>query len=103
MIRVATLAFACILTGAASAQTAISQKDKEFKPETATVKLGQSLRFINDDNVAHNVTVKGPDGASKNVGLQKVGDHTDVTFDKAGDHEVRCAIHPKMKMTVKVQ
>jgi plastocyanin len=103
MIRVAMIAFACLFAGAAAAQTVISQKDKEFKPEAATVKAGQSLRFNNDDNVAHNVTVKGPDGVSKNIGLQKVGDHTDVAFDKAGDHEVRCAIHPKMKMTVKVQ
>jgi len=103
MIRIVTIAFTCLIAGSVSAQTVISQKDKEFKPETATVKAGQSLRFTNDDNVAHNVTVKAPDGASKNIGLQKAGEHTDVAFDKAGDHEVRCAIHPKMKMTVKVQ
>jgi plastocyanin len=103
MTRIALILAATLIAGAASAQTVISQKDKEFKPESVTVKAGQSLRFANDDTVAHNVTVKGPDGALKNVGLQKVGEHSDVVFDKAGDHEVKCALHPKMKMTVKVQ
>ena len=103
MSRITLTLTLMLIAGTASAQTVVSQKDKEFKPESLSIKAGQSVRFNNDDNVAHNVTVKAPDGSLKNVGLQKVGEHSDVTFDKAGEHEVKCALHPKMKMMVKVQ
>jgi len=37
-----------------------------------------------------------------NLGSQPPGTSTDVTFKEAGDVQVLCAIHPRMKLTVKV-
>ena len=41
-------------------------------------------------------------GHEFNLGSQAPGMSTDVTFKEAGDVQVICAIHPRMKMTVKV-
>ena len=41
-------------------------------------------------------------GNEFNLGSQAPGTSTDVTFKEAGDVQVICAIHPRMKMTVKV-
>ena len=84
-------------------EISVSQKDKTFAPESVSVKVGDTVKFLNDDDVTHNVIAKSPAGDSKNNGAQKPGETVSVVFDKPGDHEVRCGIHPKMKMTVKVQ
>jgi plastocyanin len=41
-------------------------------------------------------------GNEFNLGSQAPGSSTDVTFKEVGDVTVICAIHPRMKMTVKV-
>jgi plastocyanin len=41
-------------------------------------------------------------GNEFNLGSQPPGASTDVTFKVAGAVAVICAIHPRMKMTVKV-
>jgi plastocyanin len=42
-------------------------------------------------------------GNEFNLGSQPPGTSTDVTFKEAGEVQVICAIHPRMKMTVKVE
>lgn len=80
----------------------ITQKDKKFSKKEISVKQGQKITFINDDNVAHNVyTVI--DGEKKDLGLQRVGDSGELVFKKKNTYRVRCAIHPRMKMRVKVE
>ena len=87
----------------ALAETAIGQKGKQFSQDAITVKAGDKVTFVNDDTIAHNITVKDPSGGNRTGELQKPGTRTDLAFDKTGVHEVRCAIHPKMKMTVTAQ
>jgi plastocyanin len=41
-------------------------------------------------------------GNEFNLGAQQPGAATPVTFKSAGDVQVICAIHPRMKMMVKV-
>jgi plastocyanin len=41
-------------------------------------------------------------GNEFNLGSQSPGSSTDVVFKEVGDVTVICAIHPRMKMTVKV-
>jgi plastocyanin len=41
-------------------------------------------------------------GNEFNLGSQAPGSSTDVTFKESGEARVICAIHPRMKMTVKV-
>jgi plastocyanin len=85
---------------ARAADHAISQKGKVFSAEALKVKAGDNVDFNNDDDVAHNVLVKGPDGHGQNSGSQKPGTTFQMKAADKGDYEVRCGIHPKMKMTV---
>lgn len=95
---------ALVSVAAASAQdpVRITQQGKQFSEKQVTLAAGQSVVFVNDDSVAHNVytIVKGK---KQDLGLQKPSEEGSITFDAAGTYRVRCAIHPKMKMLVKVQ
>jgi plastocyanin len=98
-------AAAGMLTGAVAAYAAgdltIRQKGKVFSETEISLKKGQELTFLNDDNIAHNVMSTTADNKF-NLGLIAPGNATAVTFKTAGDIRVICAIHPTMKMTVKV-
>lgn len=92
---------AFLLAGAALAtEHAVSQKGKAFSAETLDVVAGASVDFVNDDDVVHNIVVKGPDGQTQNSGSQKIGVTFTAKMAEKGEYEVRCGIHPKMKMTI---
>jgi plastocyanin len=100
--KLMTLAIICGLsTGAFAATEVIHQQGRAFSKESATVKKGEALTFLNDDSVPHNI-MSASKGNEFNLGSQAPGSSTDVTFREAGDVAVICAIHPRMKMTVKV-
>jgi plastocyanin len=80
----------------------ISQKNKEFSKSEITIKPGDKLVFVNDDQVTHNVFCKA-EGCCFNTKAQAVGSRNPITFEKEGTFEIRCAIHPKMKLVVTVK
>jgi plastocyanin len=88
-------------TGAFAATQVIRQQGRVFSSESLTVKKGEALTFLNDDSVPHNI-MSASKGNEFNLGSQAPGSSTDVTFKETGDVAVICAIHPRMKMTVKV-
>jgi plastocyanin len=63
--------------------------------------LSGSVTFLNDDSVPHNImsTIKGNEF---NLGSRAPGNSVGVTFKEDGDFAVICAIHPRMKIIVKV-
>ena len=65
------------------------------------VKVGDVVEFKNDDDVSHNVF-----SVSKiqpfNTKMQTPGAEAAITFTNEGTIEVRCAIHPGMKLLVQV-
>jgi plastocyanin len=87
--------------GAMAANLTIAQKGRMFSSESVTIKKGEALTFLNDDTVPHNI-VSTSAGNEFNLGSQPPGAATDVTFKETGDVQVICAIHPRMKMMVKV-
>jgi plastocyanin len=87
--------------GALAANLTISQKGRAFSSEAVTLKKGGTLTFMNDDSIPHNI-MSTSSGNEFNLGSQPPGASTDVTFKEAGEVLVICAIHPRMKMTVKV-
>jgi plastocyanin len=97
----AVVILAGLSVGALAANQVVHQQGRAFSLESMTVQKGEALTFLNDDTVPHNVfsTSKGNEF---NLGSQSPGSSTDVTFKEAGDVPVICAIHPRMKMTVKV-
>ena len=87
--------------GAVAANLTITQKGRLFSSESITIKKGESVTFANDDTVPHNI-VSASKGNEFNLGSQPPGAATDVTFKESGEAQVVCAIHPRMKMTVKI-
>lgn len=105
ILRMRTLLPLAILagltTGALAATQVIHQQGRAFSSESLTVKKGEAVTFLNDDTVPHNI-MSASAGNEFNLGSQPPGSSTDVSFKEAGDVAVICAIHPRMKMTIKV-
>jgi plastocyanin len=80
----------------------VDQKDKAFSQDKIKVRLGDTIEFKNSDTVVHNV-FSNTAGLEFDLRTQQPGKSSTVTFDKPGTCEVRCAIHPKMKLTVEVE
>ena len=94
-------AFIAGIAVACAANHTIRQKGKVFSASEITVKKGEEILFLNDDNIAHNV-LSTTAGNGFDLGLLNPGELRPVKFSTAGDVKVICAIHPTMKMTVKV-
>src|SRR5438093_7649314 len=105
-MRKTLLAAALVLISAASVaaladDALVHQKGRAFSVAEVTVKKGAALTFINDDTVPHNA-MSLTTGSEFDLGSQAPGASTPVTFDQVGDVMVVCAIHPRMKLTVRV-
>ena len=85
----------------AAQEHVVAQKNKSFSVKKLTVKVGDSVKFVNEDSFAHNVFSLS---ASKSFDLGSFGNggNKTVTFDKAGKIEVECAVHPDMRMDIEV-
>jgi plastocyanin len=102
LVAVAALsAGAANLVLAQAAETLVVQREITFVPERIDVKVGSSVVFVNDDRFGHNVYSETP-GADFDIGRQPAGQRTPVVFRRAGTFEIRCRIHPKMKLDVVV-
>ena len=85
----------------------VTQTDKTFKMngekiETLTIKVGDSIKFLNEDPWSHNVFSLS---ATKNfdLGSYPKGQFKTVTFDKPGQVEIECSIHPQMRLHLEVK
>ena len=92
----------CVVTGFAAGGYKVSQKNKTFSQGSMTVKKGESITFTNDDDVAHNVYSTSA-GNAFNLKTISPGGAGTATFNTPGTVEVRCAIHPTMRLTVTVK
>jgi plastocyanin len=79
----------------------ITQQDRAFSQREISIKVGESIVFKNDDQVTHNVFSVSP-GMEFDIRRQAPGQSSTVAFKKPGLAEVRCSIHPKMKLIVTV-
>jgi|SRR5689334_3456801 len=80
----------------------INQKDREFSKNEITIKPGEAIVFKNEDNVTHNVFSNSKINPF-HIKIQQPGSSSTVQFTNEGVTEVRCAIHPKMKLLVTVK
>jgi plastocyanin len=100
--RLISIVVVALLSAAAGeSEQVVHQKGRAFSIETMTVARGEPIVFLNDDTVPHNIMSTTPDNAF-NLGIQTPGEATPVTFDTAGIVEVICAIHPRMRLTIRV-
>ena len=102
-IIVATVAGAWLATSAAAAgEVVITQKGKAFSEKQVTLKVGDTISFVNDDDITHNVYSRSK-GHTFDIGAQRPGTAVSHQFAASGKVKVRCAIHPRMKLTVNVE
>lgn len=96
-------AAAAVLAGPLqAAEQVVTQKNKSFSAKKLSLKVGDSIKFVNDDPFPHNVFSLS-DVKSFDLGSYGQGGSKSVTFDKPGTVEIECAVHPDMKMVVEVQ
>ena len=93
---------ALLALAAAKEACVIKQNDRTFSTNEITIHPGEKIVFKNEDEVTHNVF-----SVSKanpfTIKVQKPGESSTVDFNEEGVTEVRCAIHPKMKIIVTVK
>ena len=92
-----------IMRTLASPQYTVSQKGREFHPSELTIHPGESILIVNDDGDLRHHAYVDSDKFSFDSGDQEPGSKTLLTIPIAGDFNVLCAIHPKMKLLVHVR
>ena len=73
-------------------------KDFKFQPQDITVKAGDTVTWVNEDNTVHTVEGSGMDSGNMSKGVE-----FKYTFDKAGTYDYICGPHPYMTGTVIVE
>ena len=88
--------------GAYAKEHVITQKDKAFSVKEINAKVGDKLKFVNAEDIAHHIMFK--DGGTRISEKQKDKNAEAInhTIENEGSFTVRCAIHPKMKLKVTV-
>jgi amicyanin len=74
-------------------------KNLAFDPTGITVKMGSTVRWVNQDSVPHRIVFA--DGADSTV--LAPSQSWSRKFDQAGTYDYACTIHPTMQGTVIVE
>lgn len=80
----------------------VVQADKKFSERSLTIKVGDTIEFVNEDTHVHNIH-SATSGFEFDLGAQATGQTLSIVFDTAGKLKIRCAIHPRMKMKITVE
>jgi len=87
-------------SSAGGGEVEIKMQNIAFAPKATTVKVGQKVKWTNEDSTDHNVTAdSGADFKSDAFGK---GSTFEFTPDKAGTIQYECTLHPGMKATLTV-
>jgi plastocyanin len=73
----------------------MDQNHKAFVPSVLPVVQGTSVEFRNSDSVQHNVFGVGAD--QFNLGTYGTGAGSEHTFNKLGEVDILCNVHPEMQ------
>ncbi|HZX97841.1 MAG TPA: carboxypeptidase regulatory-like domain-containing protein [Myxococcales bacterium] len=79
----------------------VAQHDSQFEPRATWVHAGDSVDFVNRDNIYHNV-FSSTDGSRFDLGLYRGGLKKTVQLQTPGEVDVYCNIHPEMRAKVLV-
>ena len=84
---------------ACATEHVVTQDDKQFSEIFLKIEHDDVIRFVNLDNVEHKLTFTHRKLSSLETEVMP-GDSQAVVFSKPGVYDVKCDIHPHMKMTV---
>ena len=80
-----------------AAATEVKMAGTKFAPGSIDLKVGDTVTFVNDDEIAHTATSDGFDS-----GTMEPGATFDFTAEKAGTISYVCSFHPGMTGTINV-
>lgn len=83
----------------AQSTNTIVQKGRRFLPAEVTIRKSESLTVTNDDEFIHQIYSEGLFDTDE----KRPGQNIVANFPRSGTFEVRCHIHPKMKLVVNVK
>jgi hypothetical protein len=75
-------------------KVSMDQRGMKFIPHVLAITQGDTVTFLNNDHVAHNVY--SPDGEGYNLGTFKQNQDASYTFKQTGTYSQLCSIHPEM-------
>ncbi len=81
-----------------SADQIVTINNFKFSPDTATIKVGDTVTWKNQEKASHTIAVDGAESPELFM-----GDTWSHTFTVAGTFEYPCGIHPSMKGAVIVE
>ena len=94
-------------TGGGGGGTEVSMESVQFTPKDVTVAAGETITFVNNEAVPHDVhktSGPGDDFASGPSGGMQEGDTFELTLDQPGKYEYVCEVHaPGMSGTITVE
>jgi plastocyanin len=83
----------------ATTTTEVKMAGSTFAPATIDMKVGETITFVNDDEIAHTATAG--DGTFDS-GTMDPGATFDFTAETAGEISYVCTFHPGMTGTINV-
>lgn len=85
-------------TGTTSGTT-VTERGFAFEPATLTVKVGDTVSFVNEDSAPHEVKFD----SGEQLATQSQGDKVTWTAEKPGTYPYSCSIHPSMRGEIIVE
>ena len=104
-VAIAAVVLAAAIPASASAFAAehvVHMSGSNYAPSEIDGRVGDTIRFVNDDTVNHDVFVPTV-GFGIDLGRQEPGDEQTMTLGKAGAFEAECVFHGHMLLTVSVR
>jgi plastocyanin len=94
----ASAAAACS-TSADAGTVTVTIKNFAFTPTPVNAKVGEAIKFSNEDSTAHTATLDDNSCATGNI---DGGTAKSLVFTAAGTYPYHCAIHTQMKATITI-
>jgi len=80
----------------------VSQRDRAILPGTIEIGVGDAVMIVNDDRFVHRMQTDKAGLGIRPV-ARKPGDYLELRFAEQGIYDLHCALHPEMKLTVRVR
>lgn len=75
----------------------------ELQEIEGTMRVGDTVTFDNQSDMAHNLYITYADGTVDNLDTQVPGTRRALTLRQAGPATIRCWIHPIIKAEMEIQ
>ena len=90
------------LAGSAEAEDfVVTMAGADYIPSSISASVGDTIRFVNDDETDHNVFVATADHAL-DLGKQEPGTGIELVLRTPGSFDVECVFHGHMQLKVEV-